>query len=73
MYLATVDWAIWMPSLSSSPWIRGAPHKQLARLISRINSRISAATAGRPAPEHDFNRQNALNPCRSNVSASPVG
>src|SRR6267142_2260627 len=25
MYLATVDWATAMPSLSSSPWIRGAP------------------------------------------------
>jgi hypothetical protein len=25
MYLATVDWAISRPSLSSSPWTRGAP------------------------------------------------
>jgi hemoglobin len=27
MYLATLDWATSNPSLSSSPWIRGAPHK----------------------------------------------
>src|ERR1700704_1685092 len=35
MYLATLVYPISMPSLSSSPWIRGAPHRGLAMLISR--------------------------------------
>ena len=42
-----------MPSLSSSPWIRGAPHSGLAMLISWISRRHSrpATTASRlPAP-----------------------
>ena len=30
-----------MPSLRSSPWIRGAPHSGFAMLISRISCRIS--------------------------------
>ena len=25
MYRPTVAWLTWMPSLSSSPWMRGAP------------------------------------------------
>ncbi|MDR6306665.1 hypothetical protein GGQ85_004399 [Nitrobacter vulgaris] len=33
-----------MPSLSNSPWILGAPHNGLARLISRISRRISNDT-----------------------------
>jgi hypothetical protein len=41
MYLATLVCPISMPSLRSSPWIRGAPHSGFARLISRINRRIS--------------------------------
>jgi hypothetical protein len=36
MYLATVAWLISMPSLRSSPWIRGAPQSGLALLICRI-------------------------------------
>src|SRR5262249_36907516 len=47
-----------MPSLRSSPWIRGAPQNGLARLMSRINWRISsgtlrsaAARARPPSPE----------------------
>jgi CubicO group peptidase (beta-lactamase class C family) len=35
------------PSFSSSPWMRGAPHKRLAKLISRISRRISTGTFGR--------------------------
>jgi hypothetical protein len=57
MYLATVDWATSIPSISSSPWIRGAPHSEFSLLIRRMRSRISrsilgAATtsAGFPAP-----------------------
>ena len=39
-YLATLVCPISMPSLSSSPWIRGALHSGLARLMSRINWQI---------------------------------
>src|SRR5580704_16978400 len=35
MYFATVDWAIPIPSISNSPWMRAAPHKGLAILICR--------------------------------------
>src|ERR1700736_5146865 len=48
VYLATVAWLISMPTLSSSPWIRGAPQSGLALLICRIRSRISRSTDGRP-------------------------
>src|SRR5512134_1763025 len=34
MYFATVVCPIAIPSLSSSPWIRGAPHNGFARLIA---------------------------------------
>jgi hypothetical protein len=37
-----------MPSLSSSPWIRGTPHSGLAMLISRISQRNSDGTVGLP-------------------------
>src|SRR3974390_3597386 len=37
-----------MPSLSNSPWVRGAPQSGLARLMSRINLRMSADSFGRP-------------------------
>ena len=30
MYLATLVWPMLMPSLRSSPWMRGAPHNGLA-------------------------------------------
>jgi hypothetical protein len=54
MYLATVDCATSMPSLSSLPSIRGAPHSRLARLISRIRRRISGVILGRPPWLRDF-------------------
>lgn len=50
MYLATVDCPTSIPSFSSSPWMRGAPHSYSARLISRIRRRISSGTFGRPPP-----------------------
>jgi len=53
-----------MPSLSSSPWIRGAPQNGLARLMSRINWRISRGTFGLPPRARDFHRQNNRNPAR---------
>ena len=52
MYLATEVWPISMPSLRSSPWIRGAPQRELARLMSRINWRILSGTFGLPLRDH---------------------
>src|SRR5712672_3285991 len=67
IYLATLVCPISMPSLRSSPWIRGAPHSGLAMLISRISSRISGATVGRPPRRRDFHRQYDLNPARCHL------
>src|SRR5438034_8033578 len=41
MYLETVDSAISNPSLSSSPWMRGAPHNGFSLLIRWMSSRRS--------------------------------
>src|ERR1700716_59721 len=49
MYLATLDWATLNPSLSSSPWMRGAPQSKFSVLICRISARNSASIGGRPA------------------------
>ena len=46
------------------PWIRGAPHSGLARLISRINWRISSGTFGLPPRFRDFHRQTERKPAR---------
>src|SRR5258707_9836960 len=64
MYFATLVWPISMPSLSSSPWMRGAPQSGLARLMSRINLRISSGILGLPPRRLDFQRQNSRNPAR---------
>jgi len=48
IHLPTVAWLILMPSLSNSPWMRGAPHNGLALLIRRIKARISVPIFGRP-------------------------
>ncbi len=53
-----------MPSLTSSPCMRGAPHGGLAMLISRISCRISAGTPGRPHRGLDFQRQYRRKPAR---------
>ena len=45
------------PSLSNSPWIRGAPHNGFSQLIVRIRSRRSRSIRGRPARFRDFQRQ----------------
>ena len=63
-YLATEVWPISMPSLRSSPWIRGAPQRGLARLMSRINWCISSGTFGLPLRDRDFHRQNKRKPAR---------
>jgi hypothetical protein len=53
-----------MPSLSSSPWILGAPQSGLARLMSRINFLRSADSFGRPPGDLDFHRQYKRKPAR---------
>src|SRR6476646_4048807 len=67
MYLATLVCPIAMPSFSSSPWIRGAPHRGLAMLISRISLRISNGTGGRPPRGRDFQRQYKRKPARCHL------
>jgi hypothetical protein len=64
IYLATLVCPISMPSLSSSPWICGAPHSGLAMLISRISRRTSSGTVGLPPRRLDFQRQYDLKPAR---------
>jgi hypothetical protein len=53
-----------MPSLSSSPWILGAPQSGLAMLTSRINCLTSIGTFGRPPRGRDFHRQYKRKPAR---------
>src|SRR3954447_9851047 len=48
MYVATEVWPTSMPSLRSSPWMRGAPQRGFARVISRISCRTSRGTLGLP-------------------------
>ncbi len=68
IYLATLVCPTSIPTLSSSPWIRGAPHNGLAILICRISSRISDGTAGRPTRRLDFQRQNKRKPARCHLT-----
>jgi hypothetical protein len=58
MYLPTLVSPMSMPSFSSSPWMRGAPHVGFSRLILRISSRTSVeilrlglAVTNSPRPE----------------------
>ena len=65
MYLLTLVSPTSMPSLRSSPWMRGAPQSGLSRLIFRISLRISFDTGGRPRwPRRTFQVQNSRNPLR---------
>jgi hypothetical protein len=54
MYLATPDCATSNPSLSSSPWMRGAPQAEFSMLIRRINARSSVSICGRPPEARDL-------------------
>jgi hypothetical protein len=56
IHFATLDWATSNPSLSSSPWMRGAPHGGLSTLIRRISARRSG--------ERHFQRQYRRKPAR---------
>src|SRR5208282_5937718 len=63
-YLATVDSATSIPSISSSLCIRGAPHSGFSLFICRMRSRISRSILGRPPRRRDFQRQYARKPRR---------
>src|SRR6478752_3074355 len=54
MYFETVDCATVKPSLSSSPWIRGAPHSGFSSHMRRTRSRNSGSILGRPPGFRDF-------------------
>jgi hypothetical protein len=45
------------PSRAAAPWMRGAPHSGLSRLICQINSRSLRLTLGLPGRQRDFQRQ----------------
>src|SRR5215467_14390066 len=65
MYLLTLLSAVLMPSLSSSPWIRGAPQRGFSRHILRIRSRTSHEMRGRPGrPRRTFRVQKRRNAAR---------
>src|SRR5207247_10155900 len=59
IYLLTLLSPMSMPSLSSSPWMRGAPQPGFSRHILRIRSRTSLEMTGRPGfPQRTFQVQN---------------
>jgi len=65
MRRATVRCETSNPSLSSSPWMRGAPQRGLASAMVRTSWAISAPIGGRPVrPRRDFQVQKARKPCR---------
>src|SRR6476646_4255888 len=65
MYFATVDWDTSIPSLSSSPWTRGAPQSGFAKLIFRISFRTSKLIGGLPgSPCRLFHLQYQRKPLR---------
>jgi hypothetical protein len=53
-----------IPSLSSSPWMRGTPHRGFSRLIRWTRLRNVARKAGRPSCRCDFRGQNRRKPVR---------
>ena len=65
MYLPSLVSPMSMPSLSSSPWMPGAPQRGLSRLIWRISSRVVLEIGGRPGgPWRTFQVQNRQKPLR---------
>jgi hypothetical protein len=65
VYLLTLLSPMSMPSLSSSPWMRGAPQMGFSRHILQIRSRTSREMAGRPGwPRRTFPVQNKPKPAR---------
>ena len=69
MYLVTLLSAMLMPSLSSSPWMRGAPQRGFSRHILRIRSRTSGEMTGRPGrPPRTFQVQKRRKPERCHAT-----
>src|SRR5499425_1328357 len=65
MYLPTLLSPMSIPSLSSSPWMRGAPQPGFSRHIWRIRARIWWEIAGRPGwLRRTFQVQNRRKPAR---------
>ena len=65
MYFDTDAGDTSIPSMSSSPWILGAPHNGFSLDILLIRSLVSRATRGRPRfCRRLFNRQKSLKPLR---------
>ena len=62
-----------IPSLSSSPWIRGAPHNGFAMLMARINWRSSSDTAGRPGRAWTSSASTIGSLRDASASPSPAG
>src|SRR5215472_4421675 len=61
------------PSFSSSPWIRGAPHKKFSWLIRTISARTSPLILGRPPRQrrHEPDPQIAQKPRRRQRKTVP--
>jgi hypothetical protein len=75
IYLATLDCATSNPSLSSSPWMRGASQSGFSMLIRRISARSSVSTRGRPPRRRDSQRQQRRKPAlcqRTSVSGRMI-
>src|SRR5215471_6297070 len=71
MYLLTLLSAMLMPSLSSSPWMRGAPQVGFSRHILRIRSRTSwemRGGPGRPQPLTPLTDQGSM--CQREATGS---
>src|SRR2546426_6790148 len=65
MSRATVRCETSIPSLSNSPWMRGAPQSGFASAMVRTRFTSSEPTGGRPVrPRRDFQVQKARKPCR---------
>src|SRR5260370_36169999 len=47
-----------MPSLSNSPWMRGAPHSGFACAICQTRSRVRRSMGGRPGARRERQVQN---------------
>src|SRR6202022_2608109 len=72
MYLAAPDCATPNPSLSSSPWMRGAPQSGFSTHIRRINPRSSVSICGRPPNGRDFQRQYQRKPAPCQRTSAPL-
>src|SRR6266404_6972648 len=72
MYLATLDCAISNPSLSSSPWMRGAPQSGFSTLIRWTNTRSSVFAVALPT-DATSNASSSESRLCANARASQAG